>query len=441
MSKSKIGIVIEREYLERVKKKSFIFTTLLMPVLMLVLMLLPALLIAFVDKSETRVLVVDNSRTILPYLSDSQEVKFVPATPDVTVDSALRNSDIGAVLVIPDNIIDAKRSSIRLYTNGPSSITSEGTITSQINSIVEKERLKRYDIADLDRIMEDIKSDVSISTVRYDSDNEEEESLSTGVSYAIGIAMTFVLYMFLLMYGQMVMTSIIEEKGNRVLEVVVTSVKPAQLMMGKIIGVALVAVTQMVLWGALLAVMSAYLLPAVMPDAAMADVAAVQAGNLNAVSDTESIEFITAIASLTQVGNILSLVGLMTIFLILGFLIYSSIFAAVGSAVDNIQDASQLTSFAVFPIVFGLIFAMVAAADPMGPIAFWASIFPLTSPMVMVARIPFGIPAWEIWLSLALLVLGFIGMVWLAGKIYRVGIFMYGKKPSLKEIIRWISYK
>ncbi|MCI9285342.1 MAG: ABC transporter permease [Muribaculaceae bacterium] len=441
MSKSKIGIVIEREYLERVKKKSFIFTTLLMPVLMLVLMLLPALLIAFVDKSETRVLVVDNSRTILPYLSDSQEVKFVPATPDVTVDSALRNSDIGAVLVIPDNIIDAKRSSIRLYTNGPSSITSEGTITSQINSIVEKERLKRYDIADLDRIMEDIKSDVSISTVRYDSDNEEEESLSTGVSYAIGIAMTFVLYMFLLIYGQMVMTSIIEEKGNRVLEVVVTSVKPAQLMMGKIIGVALVAVTQMVLWGALLAVMSAYLLPAVMPDAAMADVAAVQAGNLNAVSDTESIEFITAIASLTQVGNILSLVGLMTIFLILGFLIYSSIFAAVGSAVDNIQDASQLTSFAVFPIVFGLIFAMVAAADPMGPIAFWASIFPLTSPMVMVARIPFGIPAWEIWLSLALLVLGFIGMVWLAGKIYRVGIFMYGKKPSLKEIIRWISYK
>lgn len=441
MSKSKIGIVIEREYLERVKKKSFIFTTLLMPVLMLVLMLLPALLIAFVDKSETRVLVVDNSRTILPYLSDSQEVKFVPATPDVTVDSALRNSDIGAVLVIPDNIIDAKRSSIRLYTNGPSSITSEGTITSQINSIVEKERLKRYDIADLDRIMEDIKSDVSISTVRYDSDNEEEESLSTGVSYAIGIAMTCVLYMFLLIYGQMVMTSIIEEKGNRVLEVVVTSVKPAQLMMGKIIGVALVAVTQMVLWGALLAVMSAYLLPAVMPDAAMADVAAVQAGNLNAVSDTESIEFITAIASLTQVGNILSLVGLMTIFLILGFLIYSSIFAAVGSAVDNIQDASQLTSFAVFPIVFGLIFAMVAAADPMGPIAFWASIFPLTSPMVMVARIPFGIPAWEIWLSLALLVLGFIGMVWLAGKIYRVGIFMYGKKPSLKEIIRWISYK
>ena len=441
MSKSKIGIVIEREYLERVKKKSFIFTTLLMPVLMLVLMLLPALLIAFVDKSETRVLVVDNSRTILPYLSDSQEVKFVPATPDVTVDSALRNSDIGAVLVIPDNIIDAKRSSIRLYTNGPSSITSEGTITSQINSIVEKERLKRYDIADLDRIMEDIKSDVSISTVRYDSDNEEEESLSTGVSYAIGIAMTFVLYMFLLIYGQMVMTSIIEEKGNRVLEVVVTSVKPAQLMMGKIIGVALVAVTQMVLWGALLAVMSAYLLPAVMPDAAMADVAAVQAGNLNAVSDTESIEFITAIASLTQVGNILSLVGLMTIFLILGFLIYSSIFAAVGSAVDNIQDASQLTSFAVFPIVFGLIFAMVAAADPMGPIAFWASIFPLTSPMVMVARIPFGIPAWVIWLPLALLVLGFIGMVWLAGKIYRVGIFMYGKKPSLKEIIRWISYK
>ncbi len=246
--------------------------------------------------------------------------------------------------------------------------------------------------------------------------------------------------MFLLIYGQMVMTSIIEEKGNRVLEVVVTSVKPAQLMMGKILGVALVAVTQMVLWGVLLAAMSAYLLPALLPAEAMADIAAVQAGNLDAVGDVESIEVIQALASLSQVGNIVSLVGLMTIFLVLGFLMYSSIFAAVGSAVDNIQDASQLTSFAVFPIIFGLIFAMVAAADPTGPVAFWASIFPLTSPMVMVARIPFGIPSWEIWLSLGLLVIGFLGSVWMAGKIYRVGIFMYGKKPSVKEIIRWIRY-
>lgn len=159
----------------------------------------------------------------------------------------------------------------------------------------------------------------------------------------------------------------------------------------------------------------------------MADIASIQAGNINAVSDTDSLEILKALSSITQVGNILGLVAIMTLFLVLGFLIYSSIFASIGSAVDNIQDASQLTSFAVFPIIFGIIFATVAAADPMGSIAFWTSMFPLTSPMVMVARIPFGIPAWEIWLSLALLVLGFLGMIWVAGKIYRVGIFMYGK--------------
>lgn len=435
---SKIGIVIEREYMERVKKKSFIITTILMPILMLVLMALPALIMGFVDSSETTVVVVDNSGKIASSLKDTDEVKF---TSDLTatVDSALNRDGVGAVLVIPSNIMDSKRASIKLYTNGPSSITTESTITGQINNIIENERLLTYNIDNLPEILDEVKSNVNLNTVRYDK--EEEESVSSTFSYAIGVGMSFILYMFLLIYGQMVMTSIIEEKGNRVLEVVVSSVKPAQLMMGKIIGVALVAVTQMVLWGVLLAVMSAYLFPALMPADAMADITAVQSGNLDAVSDPSALPVIEAVAMLGEVGHIISLVAMMTIFLIGGFLLYSSIFAAIGSAVDNIQDASQLTSVAVFPIIFGLIFAMVAATDPTGPIAFWASLFPLTSPMVMVARIPFGIPAWEIILSLVLLVAGFVFMVWLAGKIYRVGIFMYGKKPTVKEIIRWTRYK
>lgn len=436
---SKIGIIIEREYLERVKKKSFIFTTILMPVLMLALMALPALIMMYVDGSVTKVLVVDNNGSIGTRLNDSDEVKFVQ-TVDITVDSALRRDGVDAVLVIPENIIASRRASLKLFSNGPSSMTTESTITSQVNKIIENERLKQYNIADLDRILEDVNASVTISTIRNDSE-DNEEVLSSGLSYGIGVGMSFILYMFLLIYGQMVMTSIIEEKGNRVLEVVVSSVKPAQLMMGKIIGVALVAVTQMVLWGLLLAAMSAWVLPAIIPAESMADIAAVRAGNLDAISDQSSVDMVTALAAITQVGNIIGLIALMTIFLVLGFLIYSSIFAAIGSAVDNIQDASQLTSFAVFPIIFGIIFATVAAADPMGPLAFWTSIFPLTSPMVMVARIPFGIPAWEIWLSLGLLFLGFLGMVWVAGKIYRVGIFMYGKKPSFKEIIRWITYK
>lgn len=435
---SKIGIVIEREYMERVKKKSFIITTILMPMLMLVLMALPAIIMNYVDSSATTVSVIDNSNVILPQLKNTESLTFLPAT-DATVDSALTREGIDAVLVIPGNILTGNRSGLKYYANGPSSVGTETGIVDQINSIIETERLKGYNIANLDDILESVKSNVSLTTVRADKDSEE--SNSSMFSYGVGIGMTFVLYMFLLIYGQMVMTSIIEEKGNRVLEVVVSSVKPAQLMMGKIVGVALVAVTQMVIWGILLALMSAYLLPALMPADAMADVAAVQSGNFDSISDQSSIEIIQAVGMLGNVSHILSLIALMTVFLVFGFLLYSSIFAAVGSSVDNIQDASQLTSFAVFPIIFGLIFAMVAATDPMGSVAFWMSMFPLTSPMVMVARIPFGIPAWEIALSLVLLAIGFIAMVWLAGKIYRVGIFMYGKKPSIKELIRWVNYK
>ena len=435
---SKIGIVIEREYLERVKKKSFIITTILMPILMLALMMAPAAIMLFVDSSESKVLVVDNSKMIAQKLKDREDVKFELAH-DITLDSALNREDVSSVLVIPANVINAQRSTLKLYSNGPSSITTESAITDQVNSIIETERLKKYNIENLDTILSEVSSNVALSTVR--NDKEDEEAMSSGFSYAIGIGMAFILYMFLLIYGQMVMTSIIEEKGHRVLEVVVSSVKPAQLMMGKIIGVALVAVTQMVLWGILLSLMSAFVLPAVMPADAMADIAAVQSGNIDAVSDPSSLSMIQGVAMLGEVGRIISLVGLMTLFLIGGFLIYSSIFAAIGSAVDNIQDASQLTSVAVFPIIFGIIFAMVAASDPTGSVAFWMSMFPLTSPMVMVARIPFGIPAWEIILSLALLIAGFIFMVWLAGKIYRVGIFMYGKKPTIKEVIRWTRYK
>ena len=438
---SKIGIVIEREYMERVKKKSFIITTILMPLFMLALMLAPALIMNFVDTSESMVLVVDNSGRVGAQLKSDETVRFRLAASDVTLDSAMRVPDVTAVLQIPANVIDSKRATLKIFTADATPMALEAAVTSQVNKIVESKRLERYNIADIDRILSEVESNVIISTVRTGDDGEEEEAMSSGMSYALGIGMTMILYMFLLIYGQMVMTSIIEEKGNRVLEVVVTSVKPAQLMMGKIVGVALVAVTQILLWGLLLGAMSAFVLPALVPDSMTADVAAVQQGNLAAVSDTESIELIQAVATLSNVGGVLSMVGLLTLFLVLGFLIYSSIFAAVGSMVDNIQDASQFSSFAIFPIIFGLIFAMVAASDPLGGLAFWSSMFPLTAPMVMVARIPFGIPAWQIWLSLGIMLITFIGIVWLAGKIYRVGIFMYGKKPSMKEIARWISYK
>ncbi|MDE6178688.1 MAG: ABC transporter permease [Duncaniella sp.] len=425
---SKIGIIIEREYLERVKKKSFIFTTLLMPLLMVGLMTLPAIIMAYAGTSETSVLVVDNSGGIAGHLEDDNDVRFSIAAPGVSVDSALRVEDTDMVLIIPENIVSSPKSTLKVFSNGPSSVSVEATIRSQVNDIVEEQRLAQYNIGNLAEIIEAVKSDVAINTIRQDKGGEE--TLSTDASFGIGIGMSFVLYMFLILYGQMVMNSIIEEKNNRVLEVVVTSVKPTNIMLGKITGVALVALTQILIWGVLVLAMSAYVLPAIMPQSAAIEGMASQESTMMA-----------AMQSLTDVGQIASLVGLMTLYLMLGFLVYAAIFAAVGSSVDNVQDATQLTSFALYPIIFGLIFAMVAAANPSGSLAFWSSLFPLTSPMVMVARVPFGIAWWEILASVLLLVATFFGLAWMAGKIYRVGIFMYGKKPSVKEVIKWISYK
>lgn len=243
------------------------------------------------------------------------------------------------------------------------------------------------------------------------------------------------------MYGQLVMTSIIEEKNNRVLELVVSSVKPFHLMLGKIFGVGLVAVVQIVIWGVLLCTMSAFLLPALLPSGVSEQVAMFNAGTLATGTGTLDPELLSAISILSSVGYIAKLFGYILIFLIGGFLFYASIFAAIGSAVDNIQDASQLTSFAVIPIVIGIIIGMPAGEDPNSALAFWSSIIPFTSPMVMLMRIPFGIPAWETWLSIGLLYISFVVMVWIAAKIYRIGIFMYGKKPTIRDLIRWAKYK
>ena len=226
------------------------------------------------------------------------------------------------------------------------------------------------------------------------------------------------------MYGQMVMTSIIEEKNNRVLEIVVSSVKPSVLMAGKIIGVGLVAMTQILIWAGIVLSFTVWVMPSVISSVAGSDA-----------------DFAAVLSQLGNAGYVAMLFAYMILFLIGGYLFYASIYAAIGSAVDNIQDAGQLQMVAVLPILIGFILAPSVLNNPMSGVAFWASIIPFTSPMVMMARIPFGIPAWETILSLVLLYAAFIGLIWLAAKIYRVGIFMYGKKPTFSELIRWARYK
>ncbi len=436
---SNTAIIIEREFLERVKKKSFIITTLLMPIFMLALMVTPALIMAFGPSDSRSVMVIDQSQVIAPSLQSNEDLSFVISEDTAQWRQALEAEEVDAVMVIPADIIDGK-TPVKLYTSGASSMNLESALASQINDIIETNRQQKYNIQNLDEILNAIYSDVVLQSITYDAESGEQES-STMLSYILGIILTMLLYMCLLLYGQMVMTSIIEEKGNRVLELVVSSVKPMQLMLGKICGIGLVAVTQIIIWALLMSAMSAFLLPAIIPADMLADMSAVNTGAVDVSTMNSDMCTLQALSMLGDVGYIIQLFGLLLLFLIGGFMLYAAIYAAIGSAVDNIQDAGQLQSVVILPILAGIIFGMTAANDPTSTMSLWTSMIPFTSPMVMMARIPFGIPTWEIATSLVILYASFFVMVWLAGKIYRVGIFMYGKKPNVKELIRWMRYK
>lgn len=436
--KSNISIIISREFKERVAKKSFIVTTILMPVLMLALMVAPALIMNLSTPDERTIAVIDESGIVLPNLVENQPDYLVLAPTAEPLDSAIRSERYNGVLVIGADV--AANPKATLYMHDAASVELEGLLTSQIGDAVRDYRLKSYNIDNIQQILDESEADVNLSTIRVD-DEGEGESTSSFLSFGIGLFSTFILYMFLLMYGQMVMTSIIEEKSNRVLELVVSSVKPTQLMLGKILGVGLVAVVQIVIWALLLGAMSMVVMPMLVPDAVMSQVNALNAGTLDAASASVDMDMLQAISYFGSPAAILSLFGYLLLFLIGGFLFYASIFAAIGSAVDNIQDASQLQSFAVIPIILALIFSLTVAQEPNSSLAVWLSMIPFTSPMVMLCRIPFSIPAWEIATSLVILYVSFVVMAWISGKIYRVGIFMYGKKPNIKDLIRWARYK
>lgn len=435
---SKIGIIIRREFMERVGKKSFIITTLLMPAVMLVLMVAPTLIMMFSTPTERTFAVIDHSGIIMPKLEASgmEHVKFEATT--LPMDSLLAQRDHDGILTVNSDVVANPKATLYFFNAG--SMEVEGEIQQIIKNAVEAERLKDYNIENLDEIMKEISVTTPLSTVRVDESGDETQS-SSFLSFGLGFFMAFILYMFLLMYGQMVMTSIIEEKNNRVLELVVTSVKPMQLMLGKIFGVALVAVVQVVIWGVLMCCISAFLLPLLTPESVASEISMLNAGTLDASAATTDIDMLTALSVLGSVGYIAKIFCYLLLYLVGGFLFYASIFAAIGSAVDNIQDASQLTSLATVPIIVAFVFIFAVANDPNSTLAFWLSMIPFTSPLVMLIRIPFDIPAWEVVLSVAVLYLSFVGMAWIAAKIYRVGIFMHGKKPTIKDLVRWARYK
>ena len=442
-----IWIIMAREYRERVYKKSFIITTILTPILMIALMAAPTLVMMF-SKGETKVIeVIDESGIIAPQLESNETVTFRPSDEPLAeaLKHSLENDDFG-VLHIGANIID-DCNNVQLYTNSSSSIMVEESIAKRISDIVEQERLKAYNITNLKEIMDKVAANVHLTTFRNDKSTDDgeasNEASSSFAASMVGVILGFLLYMFLLLYGSIVMQSIIEEKNSRILEVMVSTVRPFDMMMGKILGVAMVGATQIVIWGILMVLMSAVAMPMMMPADMMASIDAIQAGTADAVAVAQSAnidpEMITAMSSVMNVGYIGMIFGSLLLFMIGGFLLYSAMFAAVGASVDSPQDAQQLTTPITIPIIIALIVSMLVMNDPNSPVAFWCSLIPFTSPIVMMARIPSGIPTWEIAVSLALLYATFAGMVWVSGRIYRIGIFMHGKKPTFKELWQWLK--
>lgn len=431
-----------REFKERVYKKSFIITTLLMPLLLALVSVAPTLIMIFAKGEAKQISVIDNSGIVADKLESNEEVSFITLV-NADLQQELKNSlekDEFGVLYIGEDIV-TNPSNIQLYTNSSSSMMIEDNIADQVEEIIEQERLKEYNLENLREILDKVEVNISLSTFR-NGDDEQSTASSSAASSFVGIILGFVLYFFLVIYGSIVMQSIIEEKNSRILEVLVSTVRPFDMMMGKILGVAAVAATQILVWGVLIIAMSAFVIPALIPDDIMASVEALQAGADVTAMAANGVDtgMITAMASVLDTGYIAKIVGLLLLFMVGGFLLYAAMYAAVGASVDEAQDAQQLTTPITIPIIFAFIILTMVMNDPNSPLVVWCSMIPFTSPIVMMGRIPSGIPTWEIILSLVLLYATFVFMVWIAGKIYRVGIFMHGKKPSFKDLYRWLKY-
>lgn len=422
-------LIIVREFMERARKKSFIITTLLTPLFIVGLMVAPSLMMMYGTSDQKQVMVVDRSGMVAERLVSTPDVLFVDQSHMSKRDACQafgQESGVFGILYIGSEI--ECRDSVQLITNEPSSMLMEESITQQINAIIEREKLLAYDIENLDEILASVATNVELATYENNGTGEETsmESTSSGMNYALGMVLGMMLYMIVILYGQMVLTSLAEEKSSRVLDVMVTSSSPFQIMMGKILGIAMVAVAQIAIWAVLVIAASKFLLPALLSPEMLA---------------TNDMTMQAIVGTFSDTGYVTMLFGLLLLFMFGGFLLYAAMYAAAGSAVDSVQEGQQYNTIIMMPLILSVIVMMSVFNDPNSPIAFWASMIPFTSPIVMIARVPFGIPTWEIVVSLLVLYASFIAVAWLAARIFRIGIFMHGKRPSWGELWRWIRTK
>ena len=450
-----INIIISREYLTRVRKKSFLLTTFLVPILFAALCILPSVIMFMAKDTGKQVGVVDQSGIVMPYLVDTDEIDYIDYS-DQTADSVKASfNELGLDALVVVSAIDQENRTVSVasYSSKPMSVDMKETITSKIDNAVEDYRISLYDMGDLKGIMESIESDISMSTYTLDESGEEKIS-SSEVYMVISMLMSIIIYMFIAMFSGMVMQSVIEEKSSRVVEVLVSSVKATELMFGKIIGVACVALTQFFLWILLTLILvggfSAFVgFDSIMGDPAqteqmmqmsgMASVGGVSAEDMMAMTQ-EKNELGAVFTTLKEIDWLMMIVAFV-IYFALGYLLYASLFAAIGSAVENEADTNQLQMPVTVPLMLAFFIALYAFNAPDSPIVWWGSMIPLTSPIVMLARIPFGVPVWELALSVVLLVATFSACGWLSAKIYKIGILMFGKKTTFKDLWKWLRMK
>lgn len=431
---NKILIIIQREFLKRVRTKGFIILTITMPFIMAALVFVPLWLSSIENDEQQKVAVIDPTGVYAKALKASKSFAF-SALPVITEEMRSEDSPYDAVVAISGDLVK-NNGKVTIYSHKEIPGNMLDYIQSKLNETVQKQRLEATGIAGLDKIIDDVQRDVNMKTVKWSKEGDEQAS-STYVAIIVGGIFTLLIYIFVITYGGMVMQSVIEEKTNRIMELLVSSVKPFQLMMGKIIGVMLVGIAQMALWGVILSI----IMTVASVGFGVSQAQSIAAGQpmpsptMNMSQDTQ--ELLTAIVNLPYAE-----IGLMFIIMFVGgYLLYSSFFAATGASINEQEDANQFVVPITMITLFGLYAAMYSIENTDGPLAFWASLFPLTSPIVMMIRIPFGVPLWQELLSIALLYASAFLMIWIGGKIYRVGILMYGKKPSIKEIIKWMRYK
>ncbi|MCC3158774.1 ABC transporter permease [Hymenobacter sp. 15J16-1T3B] len=442
---SKIWLIAQREYLTRVRKKSFIIMSLIGPLLTVALFAVPVLIAKMSDNDKV-VAVADAGGLFADKLPDPKDdISFTRVSPDLaTAKAEFKKSKYDALLFIPKLDI-SNPAGFQVFSRKGLGMSLENDINRAVNNAIESRRLQQ---AGINRaVLDNLKVNVDLQTVSLSDDGEK--SSSTGISTVVAYTFGFLIYIFIFIYGVQIMRGVMEEKTNRIVEVVISSVKPFQLMMGKVLGIAGVGFTQLALWVILSMGISSVMAGSISPDKIAQDRAARTTAVMRpTTSKDEAAKKENVAAKFTQALksadlNVPLLAGCFLFYFLGGYLFYGALFGAIGSAVDSETDTQQFMMPVTMPLVLTFVVSQaILTTNPNGTVAFWMSMFPLTSPIAMMMRLPFGgVPTWQLLLSMALLIAGFVGAIWIAGRIYRVGILMYGKKVTYGELSKWLFYK